>query len=420
MSKYEEVALTPQQEKLWADTRTALVWTAPAYTHILYTMLNKQGREHIAIFTEDPDIPVAATDGDNLILKPSTFFDLSLDKRLFVVGHEIAHDIFDHMGLMYECHRLGEVRFADGKVLPYDHDMMNRAMDYIINDMQIEGAIGEYDPAWLWDTTKGTQMDDSFTVYRRIYELPQNKQGSGGQKQFDQHLKPGAGDGKDPAQARADRNDAEWKAEITAGMAAAAAQGKLPAGLKRLFDEIMNPKVEWQDQIDTWLKRATNGGGSYDWKKPDRRLAARGIIYPSRTGFGCGDLVVAIDNSGSITQKILDQFFGETWGMFDGLRPPRIWLVFCDAEVKRVDEIEDMSDLLTVKKEGSPGGGGTAFEPVFDFIREQGIEPEALVYLTDGDGSFPTAAPLYPVLWGDISQNASKYPWGDVVGIPLT
>lgn len=47
-----------------------------------------------------------------------------------------------------------------------------------------------------------------------------------------------------------------------------------------------------------------------------------------------------------------------------------------------------------------------------------GLEPDALVYLTDGHGTFPTQAPSYPVLWGNITPNY-KYPFGDVVDIPL-
>jgi predicted metal-dependent peptidase len=55
---------------------------------------------------------------------------------------------------------------------------------------------------------------------------------------------------------------------------------------------------------------------------------------------------------------------------------------------------------------------------VFDEIREMGIKPDALVYLTDGCGTFPSVQPEYPVLWGDISHNEKLYPWGEVVDIP--
>jgi predicted metal-dependent peptidase len=55
--------------------------------------------------------------------------------------------------------------------------------------------------------------------------------------------------------------------------------------------------------------------------------------------------------------------------------------------------------------------------PVFDYLRENGLEPDALVYLTDGLGSFPREAPKFPVIWGNIYPE-SKFPFGDVVDIP--
>ena len=42
--KIEEIALTPEQRKKWIETRSALLWGSPAFTHILYSMLNQIGR----------------------------------------------------------------------------------------------------------------------------------------------------------------------------------------------------------------------------------------------------------------------------------------------------------------------------------------------------------------------------------------
>jgi predicted metal-dependent peptidase len=63
------------------------------------------------------------------------------------------------------------------------------------------------------------------------------------------------------------------------------------------------------------------------------------------------------------------------------------------------------------------GGGGTSFVPVFEEVHKLGFKPDALVYLTDGYGTFGDA-PDYPVLWGDISHDPKLYPWGEVVTIP--
>jgi predicted metal-dependent peptidase len=64
-----------------------------------------------------------------------------------------------------------------------------------------------------------------------------------------------------------------------------------------------------------------------------------------------------------------------------------------------------------------PGRGGTSFVPVFEKIKEMNIKPDALVYLTDGYGTFPSD-PGYHVLWGSIALTPEGYPFGEVVMIP--
>lgn len=425
----ETVEIDANELKKWGDTRAAFVWHAPAFTHLLFTMMNKNNNEHIAYFVAPSEgIPVAATDGAHLLINPVTYFKYDLMERVFVNGHEVIHAMCGHAELMQRLSQAGKVGYPDGKVLEYDAQTLNFAMDYFVNDMLIESKIGKYNPHWLWDKTVGTYQDDVLTIYRRI--LPKSKGGDGqsggpqqdgsngkGQKPFDAHLPPGTTTGQDPAQAAANRNEQEWKTAIAGAMAAAKAQGKLPAALERLLEDEIEPTVDWRDLVHGFFARKVGGGG-YDWRKPDRRLIVRGIYGPARSGHGCGDIVVAGDSSGSITQAIVSLWCGELGGILEDLKPRRIFFMWCDAAVHSVDELFDSTDLYAIRKRGGLGGGGTSFVPVFDKITELGIEPDALVYLTDGDGRFPSKAPLYPVLWGDISGNAKKYPFGDVVNVP--
>ena len=63
----ERAKLTPEQEEAWNRTKTALIWHAPAFSHIFYTLLkncpdkDSKGQPLGAIFTLDPAIPTAAT-----------------------------------------------------------------------------------------------------------------------------------------------------------------------------------------------------------------------------------------------------------------------------------------------------------------------------------------------------------------------
>ncbi len=406
--------ITSSQLRLWTETRAAFLWNCPAFSHVLYTMMNPLGSEYIATFTKD--VPYAATDGVNVLINPDTFFKLPLSERIFILAHEVMHGIWDHCGQGKRLAKLGEVRYSDGTKLPYDHKTMNKATDYIINDALIEADVGSFPTMGLHDRTIATGNDSAMDAYRKVYENDDGGSGGNDGGGFDEHLEPGDGKGN------SERNEIEWKQAVAAGLAAAKAQGKLPSNIERMFGDILDPQVPWTDKIDAFFARKV-GSGSYDWRRPDRRLISREdpIYAPGRSGHAAGTIVVAIDTSGSIAADpgIIDRFFAELSGIVEDLKPRRLLAVWCDAKVHRIDEVEDASDLRALRAKPVPGWGGTSFVPVFDWVAEHDLSPDALVYLTDGDGSFPDTQPSYPVLWGDISNEAKKYPWGDVVECPI-
>jgi predicted metal-dependent peptidase len=407
--KFEKIELTPTQSRKWDETRCALLWACPAFTHIWFKMMNNAGSKDIALFTKE--VPTAATDGDNLILNPDTFFTYDLDKRLFIVAHEILHCILDHCGIMHRLLKSG-VPYSDGTRLPYDQQTMNIATDLVINAVLIESGIGSYDKDWLYDPTKATGKDSSIDVYRAIYKKPPP-----GGHGFDQHLAPGSSTGKDSTTAAAARSQAKWDQAVIAGATAAKAMGRLPAGLERFFTDMLEPQVEWKEHIKSMISRRLGTGG-YDWRKPDRRLITRDIYGPARSGFGAGTVVVACDTSGSIGDQEMNMFFAEMSGILSDVKPRELVIMFCDADVHRVDHCDETSDLEEIRTKPVGGGGGTSFIPVFDKIAEMGLEPDALVYLTDLMGTFPAQAPEYPVIWGYVPVYPAKAPWGDVVEVP--
>jgi predicted metal-dependent peptidase len=416
---FKHATITPQQSRAWEETRVALLWQCPAFTHVMYTMMDKAGSEHIAVFT--PDIPIAATDGETLLLNPETFFKYNLSQRVFIVAHEIMHCILNHCVLGRQFTRAGKVGYKDGSSLPYDPQMMNVATDLVINSLLKESKIGEFHPDWLLDEKIATGKDAAIDVYAKIYKQQQGKDGTGQSgKSFDEHLVPGSGSGKDEHTATTARNDQEWQTAITAGVNAAKAQGKLPAGLAVFFDQVLNPEVPWADKVQAFFARKV-GSGSYDWRRADRRLVMRDIYAPGRSGHGAGTVVVAVDTSGSIISDkgLMDRFMGELSGILEEVRPKRMLVMWIDADVHSVDEIDEPNEIRLLKPKG---GGGTDFSPAFKWLDNNHIVPDALVYLTDGYGSFPQNAPSYPVLWGNVSENLTEghYPFGEVVTVPTT
>ena len=277
------VKLDYGQNEVWEQARAAMLSQAPHLAHLFYTLMNPRSSGHVAYFT--PEIPIAATDGVNLFLNPATALDrkrYSVGNRVFMCGHEIFHNVFNHMGVMAMLRRLGYVIYPDGLKLPYHHSVANIAMDYGINALMIASKIGVYHKEWLYNPEFSVEGMESWVgIYRKLFEsgkveiikLPpgpcnggaggegdedeESNQGkgnnpgskgggkgkgksdeegegeegaivdTGGQKGFDEHLDPGTGAGKDPQEAEAERNEQEWQTAVAAGMAAAEAQGSL-------------------------------------------------------------------------------------------------------------------------------------------------------------------------------------------------
>lgn len=420
--------ITNDQRRLWVDTRTALLWSCPAFTYLLFNMMNPDASKDIAYWTKD--VPIAATDGEQLFLNPDRFFGYKLQERVFIVAHEIMHCILNHCALMHTWSTAQKVDYPSGKSLPWDKEDANVAADFIINDVLIDSRVGQFSTDWLHDP-KTAGKDDAFhDAYAKVYKQkpsggggknPGNNPGGNGQGQgqgqgkgqsFDQHLAPGTGQGKDPTQAAQERagKQQEWKTAI----AAAKAQGTLPGALERIFNDLLKPEVDWTEIIRGFFARKV-GSGANDWRRADRRWIGHDIFFPARSGNGAGTVVVAIDTSGSIGQLELDHFFAEMRGIIDDVRPREIVLIWCDAAIGGVDIVTETQDLGGLKPKG---GGGTSFLPPFQWVEDNNIKPDALVYLTDLCGPFPPSPPAYPVCWGRTVASLTP-PWGDVVDIPL-
>ena len=443
MSDFKLAELSAQQTRDWDITRARFVQSAPGFTHILYKML--AGRNHIVYATSD--LPTAATNGRRVYVNPDFFFGLSLAERVFVLAHEVLHAVFNHpeVGAMYA--RTGKITLPDGTSAPFNQMLYNVATDYIINALLVKSFVGKMPGKGLHNLDISDGTESVPTVYARLLErFPQAKQDGAGDptdgkgngprasdsdngglpKNFDEHLTPQQGgadkdaDGRDATGKAPARDENAWRAAVSAAVSLERQRGDRSADLCRALEEVVEPTVDWTERLRTLVMRKI-GGGSYDWRRGERRALARDCYVPSRSGNGCGLVVIGIDTSGSIGNKELAMFFGEMSGILTDCRPEQVVVIWCDARVNRVDELSDTTDLEHLRRQGAPGGGGTDFSPVFAEVDRRGLEPEALVYFTDGYGAFPPA-PRYPVIWGDITKASTdgRYPFGDVVDIKLS
>lgn len=404
------IKLTPKQKKAWEDTMSLMAWNCPGFRHLFYKLLSDHNGEIQAIPTKR--IPVAATDGKSILINPDTFFDhYNMQERVFIMGHEVVHNVFRDVPFFQQCRAKGTVPMNDGTTVPYDETSMQHAADYRINALLKQSRIGKPPEGVLLDDDIA-KADDALTdVYKKVYEKYESE-GTLGKGGFDVVLVPSNGNGS--------ANDQQWAVETKAAqtLEAMRSQGKMAGALQRMFEQVLNPQIPWTDHIQGIFNKKV-GSGSYNWRKPDRRFITRDLYMPSRSGNGAGWVVVWCDTSGSIQDVELCQYLAEIQSIVTDCAPQRLSIVWCDADVHRVDDVADAGEMQAViddvKANGSGGGGGTDIEPFYEWIDNQVGRPEVMLCFTDGYFSCRPSAPDFTAIWACTTEHA--FPWGEVVRI---
>ncbi len=348
---------------------------------------------------ETDEVPTAATDGLRILVNPDFFADMQLSERVFVMAHEILHGIYQHMarGKGYADRGFGP------DLKPWNHTKYNQAADYIINDALTNAHVGNMpskggQAIGLHDCTIATDQDLADDVYQKLPDPPPNP--NGGHGNFDQHI--------DPPPGQQMPSDADVKRALASAKNAAKAQGKMPGNLERLVGEIIEPTLNWKELLRSLLT-ANAGKDTATWNRPNRRRIATPphIYFPGSTGFATGGTAVVIDTSGSVSQTELNAFMSELSGILDECRPEWCKVLWTDAQVAHVDEVDDMTDLASLKPHG---GGGTRMPAAFEYMDEHGIRPDTCVVLTDGYTPWGSE-PDYDVIWG-ITTKDKEAPFG--------
>ncbi|MDP2171046.1 MAG: VWA-like domain-containing protein [Rhodocyclaceae bacterium] len=196
----------------------------------------------------------------------------------------------------------------------------------------------------------------------------------------------------------------QWQRHLAAAAQRAREAGKLSGQLARLTESALAAQVTWRALLAQYLTQV--GRDDYTWQRPSRREGE--VIWPSLRSHS-GDIHVAIDVSGSVSEGDLASFLGEM-NALKGTMPVRITLFACDTALAAdAPWVFEPWDELRLPRQFA-GGGGTSFAPVFEWIEKSGQQPDSLVYFTDAEGEFPAQPPNYPVLW--LVKGKAPVPWG--------
>ncbi|CAB4133665.1 vWFA domain containing protein [uncultured Caudovirales phage] len=314
----------------------------------------------------------AATDGRKFYYNSEFVNNMPLKQLEFLVGHEVLHAVYDHMG-------------RRGDRMP---KMSNIAADYVVNGDLIDQRIGEkisVVPILYDQKYRGWSYEEVYDdLYKNADKINMQQLE---QMLLDDHLEEdGEGDGEDgngkpklsKEEAQAIRDEIKG-AVISAAQAAGA--GNVPAGVKRLLKDLTEPAIDWRELINQQIQSVIKN--DFTWARPSRRGWDMDAVMPGLKPGEMIDVCISLDQSGSISEEDSRIFLSEVKGIMEQFQEYKVTIWCFDTEIYNVqtytsDNIDNIMDYEPM------GGGGTDFMANWEFMKENGIEPKKFIMFTDG------------------------------------
>ena len=370
----------------------------------------------------DERLATAATDGDRIYVDIDFYMKLKSEERLFVLAHEAWHCALIHF--MRRQNR--------------DKERFNIAADleihFILTDEGLKPPfVLPHNPNW-----KGLSAEEIYERLPKVAGKPvkggqlengkesANIKGQASGQGFDKHLEknddggetdeePESGKGRDPDYSPEVKPGAEERCRerLTAAVQQyERTRGTLPAGIAGLVQAVLKPEIDWKELLAQFVTNCY--GGSRRWLPPARRHVWKGLYLQSQRTERLR-AIVAIDTSGS-TRGDLPRFFSELVALLNSFGSYELTVIQCDAEIGKIETFDDCNLLDPDREWEVTGGGGTDFRPVFDYIEEHSeLDPNLLIFFTDGYGGYPERPPPYPVMWLLTSDGRCGVEWGQQV-----
>jgi predicted metal-dependent peptidase len=366
----------------------------------------------LKLVNADEWCPTAATDGRNFYYN-SRFINMLRPKEVeFLFGHEVLHCVYDHFG------RRGD----------RDPQLFNVANDFAVNGDLKKHRVGEFITSvpCLYDAKyEGMSSEE---IYDDLYEnaekinladlvdklLDDHLDGEG-DSESDQDGDEKTGKGKKPKLSAEERQKIkdEIKEAVLAAASASDGAGNLPAGVKRIIQDMTAPKVNWREFLRMQLESTIKS--DFTWMRASRRGWHMDAVMPGMKNDEMIDIAVSIDASGSMGADMLKDILSETQGIMDSFPAYKLHVVSFDTKIYNpaTYDSENLDNLVDYEIHG---GGGTDFDCVFEYFKENNIQPKRHIMFTDG---YPFGS------WGDENYCDTVFiihgnqtvvpPWGQYV-----
>ncbi len=320
-----------------------------------------------------------------MMLNPAFVEPLTVKNIMFLMAHEAMHYMLAHA--LRRKHR--------------DASAWNVACDKVINDTLIDAKVGEFIDGGV------TLHDARNYASEELYDENDDDTGGGiGQDIGD----PTDENGNQLDESQMHQLEAQAKIDTIQSAKAAKATGKLPASIERMVDEMVNVTTPWHEKLERYMSSKVKDG--YSWSRPNRRFVGQGTYLPGTDYVArMGELVVAVDTSGSLNSKELSYFQEHINRILDTCTPEKVTVLYCDWDIGGTEEFtpDDLPLKLT-----PVGGGGTSFKPVFNWLDTYDGEVECLVYFTDGWGDQDEIDnPAVDTVW--VTTDRENFSFGEVI-----
>ena len=374
---------------------------------------------HLPLKASNPKwCETTATDAKAFYYNPGYIARLTLEQTQFVLAHEAMHCALSHFNRRghrlkhrwdVACDYAVNMILDEERMRPPDEALMNAAyrgltaeeiypvlhedppekaqdMHLFDNDPPPDGEEGEPQEQ---DSNQGQGEQRNEDSADGQGEQPEEQQDSGNEPEESGETQ----EAPPPPPTNPDKLDEQWKSRLAAAAQAARQAGKLSQSMMRLVDDLLSPQLSWRALLARYMMNAARD--DYSFQRTSRR---EGDALMPRLYSQSVKVAVVMDTSGSVTREELQEFLSE----IDALKAQ----VRADVTLHACDDKMDpggpwryaMWEAMMLPTEIS-GGGGTDFRPVFDWVEQDRISPDLLVYFTDAEGRFPEREPRYPVIW---------------------
>ncbi len=234
----------------------------------------------------------------------------------------------------------------------------------------------------------------------------------------------------EPSQMEMRSRELAWKMRLAAALEEELASGgktfgEAPAWIEELVRATIEPPPSFHAVLQRAIATLSRSGRTF--LRPSRRMSALVgpsgewpdvVSMPGRRVVPAGRLVSVVDTSASIDTALLSRFLGALAASATAEGFDEIRLLQADAEV--TSDVTVSAAELYFQPIVITGRGGTHYGPALQALARESKELGErfmVVYLTDLDGRFPSAAGLshLTVLWVVPHEVREAPPFGEVI-----